>query len=65
MTWTVIYRSPEDSSALATEVFHGTWGRDETISFVTKKIDSEVLAIVAGVQVIHFNEPVVSNLLSK
>ena len=64
MTWTVIYRDPAEESCLTTEVFHGIWGSKEAITFIEKKIKSDVLAIVAGDQVIHFNDPVVTNLLS-
>ncbi len=65
MTWTVIYRDPANTDCLTTEVIHGPWGKRDTLLFLKERNNSDVLAIVAGDQVIHFNDPVVSNLLSK
>lgn len=65
MTWTVIYRDPIENNRLTTEVIHGPWGKRDTLLFLKERINSDVLAIVAGDQVIHFNDPVVTNLLGK
>jgi hypothetical protein len=55
MIWTVIYR---DSSTfgLLTKVIHGPHGKSDTLSLLAKEFDGDVLAIVAGDQVVHFND---------
>jgi hypothetical protein len=53
--WTVIYR---DSCAdeLLTKVIHGPHGKSATLSFLSEGFEGDVLAIVAGDQVVYFND---------
>tara|TARA_Y100001973_G_scaffold103817_1_gene171964 strand:- start:58 stop:321 length:264 start_codon:yes stop_codon:yes gene_type:complete len=62
MTWTIIYREHGRQDALSTEVIHGPWGEKESMRFASSKVNGDVLAIVAGDQVVYFNNPVVSSL---
>ena len=55
MIWTVIYRD-SGSHGLLTKVIHGPHGKNDTLSFLVKGFEGDVLAIVAGDQVVHFND---------
>jgi hypothetical protein len=55
MIWTVIYRE-SDTNELLTKVIHGPHGKNDTLSFLAKGFEGDVLAIVAGDQVVHFND---------
>jgi len=56
MIWTVIYREP-CTYELSSKVIHGPHGKSDTLSFLKKGFKGDVLAIVAGDQVVHFNDP--------
>jgi len=57
MIWTVIYRDTSTGD-LSTEVIHGPHGKSDTLSFLAKGFKGDVLAIVAGDQVVHFNDSI-------
>ena len=65
MTWTVICKNPSDNLSLTTEIVHGIWGKKETLLYLEENLNSEVIAIVPGEQVVYFNDPVVNSLLEK
>lgn len=55
MTWTAIFRKHDDS-AFSTKIIHGIWNKREAIEYAEKELGRKVLAIIAGVQTIHFND---------
>ena len=55
MIWTVIYRD-SGSHSLLTKVIHGPHGKSDTLAFLSKGFEGDVLAIVAGDQVVYFND---------
>ena len=55
MIWTVIYRDSY-THGLLTKVVHGPHGKSDTLSFLSKGFKGDVLAIVAGDQVVYFND---------
>ena len=55
MIWTIIYRDPS-THALLTKVIQGPYGKSDTLSTLDKEFDGDVLAIIAGDQVVHFSD---------
>ena len=55
MIWTVIYRDSSTHSLLS-KVIHGPHGKGDTLSFLERGFEGDVLAIVAGDQVVHFKD---------
>ena len=64
MIWTVIYRD-SNSHGLLTKVIHGPHGKNDTLSFLAKEFKGDVIAIVAGNQVVYFNDAVKSSLCNE
>ena len=60
MIWTVIYRD-SCTRGLLTKVIHGPHGKSDTLSFLSKGFKGDVLAIVAGDQVVYFNDLIKSS----
>jgi hypothetical protein len=55
MIWTVIYRD-SCTHGLLTKVVYGPHGKSDTLSFLAEGFKGDVLAIIAGDQVVHFND---------
>tara|TARA_B100001027_G_C16148859_1_gene277138 strand:+ start:72 stop:332 length:261 start_codon:yes stop_codon:yes gene_type:complete len=56
MIWTVIFVDSNDDTKLCTELMScGTWGKEESFAAAINMFGSEVLAIIPGQQLVHFN----------
>lgn len=62
MIWTVIYKNPLKDNSLCTSIIQDIWDVDKAMSFAKERFDSDIVAIVAGDQIVHFNKTVVLDL---
>jgi hypothetical protein len=60
--WTVIYRGFHSDELLTKVVYGAGHGKVDTLAHLAEEFDGEVLAIVAGDQVVYFSSPAKSSL---